>query len=134
MIIQSKKEICVRKGSGRPVSPHLQIYRPQITSVLSILHRLTGMFLFLSAWMWLLFLFSLVLWPAFFWQEGMLRLLMYGFLGGFLIALFYHLLNGIRHLIWDSGRGLDLPFVHRSGKLVLFGTLLLTGGTLWWIL
>jgi succinate dehydrogenase / fumarate reductase cytochrome b subunit len=92
------------------------------------------MFLFLSAWMWLLFLFSLVLWPAFFWQEGMLRLLMYGFLGGFLIALFYHLLNGIRHLIWDSGRGLDLPFVHRSGKLVLFGTLLLTGGTLWWIL
>lgn len=115
-------------GHPRPLSPHLQIYRRQLTSVLSILHRFTGLALVVG-------LLYLVCWlvaaargaAAFddlqsFNGSFIGRLLLFGWS----IAFFYHLLNGIRHLAWDAGWGLDLPTTYRSGWSVVVGTGVLT--------
>jgi succinate dehydrogenase / fumarate reductase cytochrome b subunit len=112
----------------RPLSPHLQIYRWQLTSVLSILHRLTGIALtagtILLVW-WLVAAangpdaFASAQWFLGSWF-GLLLLF------GWSVALFYHLCNGIRHLWWDTGRGLDLPAVYASGWAVLAATAILT--------
>ena len=114
--------------SERPLSPHLLIYRPQITSILSIVHRATGVALTLGALLlawWLVAAasgesaFTAVQWFLSSWL-GLLVLL------GFSAALFYHLLNGIRHLFWDAGYGYDLKIVTASGMAVLGGTVVLT--------
>jgi succinate dehydrogenase / fumarate reductase, cytochrome b subunit len=113
---------------NRPLSPHLQIYRRQITSVLSISHRLTGVVLtagLLLLVYWLAALASgdaayagavalLGAWPV--------RLLL--FLGSF--AFFYHFANGIRHLWWDSGRGFEISQVYASGWAVIVAAVALT--------
>ena len=115
-------------AGNRPLSPHLQVYRPQITSVLSITHRITGTFLALgivALTYWLAALAGgeasyavaverLASWPA--------RLLLFLWL----LAFCYHLLNGVRHLVWDSGRGFEVEQVERSGWLVVIGALVLT--------
>lgn len=112
----------------RPLSPHLQVYRPQLTSVLSITHRGTGIALALGSGLLCYWLFALaggaeayadaqsVLGSWF----GRLVLL------GFTFALFYHLCNGIRHLFWDAGYGLELDTVYTSGWTVVFGSIVLT--------
>ena len=112
----------------RPLSPHLQIYRWQLTSVLSILHRVTGVALtagtILLVW-WLIAAangpdsFESVQWFLGSWL-GLLLLF------GWSVALFYHLCNGLRHLWWDTGHGLDLRSVYMSGWAVLIGTAILT--------
>jgi succinate dehydrogenase cytochrome b subunit len=113
---------------GRPLSPHLQVYRPQLTSVLSILHRMTGVALavgtLLLVW-WLIAAASGV--DAFSTVQSVIgswigRLLLFGWS----FALFYHLANGIRHLFWDAGRGFDLPIVHASGWIVVGVSVVLT--------
>ena len=107
--------------SQRPLSPHLQIYRPQLTSVLSITHRAIGIALVLGTLVlvyWLLAAASgaeaygsaqqlLGSWP------GRILLL------GFSFALFFHLCNGIRHLFWDVGLGFELKTAYASGKAVI---------------
>lgn len=112
----------------RPLSPHLQIYRPQLTSVLSISHRLTGIVLALSLVLLVYWLVALATgdaayaaalsllgaWPA--------RLVL--FLASF--AFFYHLANGIRHLFWDAGRGFEIPQVYASGWAVVIAASVLT--------
>lgn len=118
----------------RPLSPHLQIYRPQLTSVLSITHRATGVALavgtLLLAW-WLMALAG--------GQDGyaVARGFMGSWLGrllifGWSIAFFYHLANGIRHLAWDAGWGLELPRAYATGWAVLAATVVLTA--LAWLL
>jgi succinate dehydrogenase / fumarate reductase cytochrome b subunit len=115
-------------GHPRPLSPHLQIYRRQLTSVLSILHRFTGIGLAIG-------LLYLVCWlvaaargaSAFdslqsFNGSIIGRLLLFGWS----IAFFFHMLNGIRHLSWDAGWGFELPTTYRSGWAVLVGTAILT--------
>ncbi len=112
----------------RPLSPHLQVYRPQITSMLSILHRVTGVGLgagtLLIAW-WLI---AAATGPeAFETAQAFLgslfgRLILFGFTW----ALFYHLCNGIRHLVWDAGYGYDLDSVTKTGWLVLVASVVLT--------
>src|ERR1700730_16482361 len=93
----------------RPLSPHLQIYRWQLTSVMSLLgaesdgpESYAGFQQFMGSWFGLLLLF------------------------GWSVALFYHLCNGIRHLWWDTGRGLELKSVYRGGWTVLAATAALT--------
>lgn len=105
----------------RPLSPHIQIYRPQITSVLSILHRLTGVALtfgtlFLTWW-----LVSAAYGPdAFATAQGFLGSIVgHLLLWGFTFAVFYHLGNGVRHLLWDFGWGFELPQVRQSGVLMV---------------
>ncbi|MDA8249852.1 MAG: succinate dehydrogenase, cytochrome b556 subunit [Rhodospirillales bacterium] len=117
----------------RPMSPHLQVYRPQITSVLSVFHRGTGVVLsvgtLLLAW-WLTAAASGD--AAYATVSGFLRspiglLLLFGWT----VSLWYHFCAGIRHLAWDAGVGLELPDVHRSGFAVLVATAVLT--VLTWI-
>jgi len=116
----------------RPLSPHIQVYRPQITSVLSILHRITGVALtfgtlFLAWW-----LVSAAYGPeAFETSQGFLgswfgHLLLWGFT----FSLFYHLGNGIRHLAWDFGWGFELTEVRKSGLAVVAFAAVLTLVTL----
>jgi len=112
----------------RPLSPHLQVYRWQLTSVLSILHRATGIALSVGA---VIFVWGLVAAAA---GPGPYATFQ-GFIGswlgllllfGWTVALFYHLCNGIRHLVWDTAHGLELPAVYASGWAVLAATAVLT--------
>jgi succinate dehydrogenase cytochrome b subunit len=115
----------------RPLSPHLQVYRWQLTSVLSILHRASG--LALSAGTILL-----VWWLAAAAEGPAAYAGMQGFLGSWIglvllflwsLALYYHLCNGLRHLVWDTGHGLELPQVYRGGWAMLAATVALTAIT-----
>lgn len=119
----------------RPLSPHLQAYdMMQMTSALSIMHRITG-----AAWSagtlllvwWLMAAatgeaaFAQVQW----FLSSFLGLLV---LFGLTVAAWYHTLAGIRHLVWDAGHGFEIPAVYRSGRMVLIGTAALS--VLTWIL
>lgn len=115
--------------SQSPLSPHLHIYKPQLTSMMSILHRITGFFLALSACFWVYWLVAIAAGPTLYqplqhflntWPGQLLLL-------GWSIAFCYHLSNGIRHLFWDMGIGFSLKTVYASGKLVGIVTIMLTG-------
>lgn len=117
----------VNRGD-RPLSPHLSIYRPQITSTLSILHRVTGVALTLGAVLVVWWLLAAATGPgAFALADGFLSSLLGGLiLLGSAWALSYHLLNGIRHLFWDAGYGFQLSSVTSSGWFVVIGSFVLT--------
>jgi succinate dehydrogenase / fumarate reductase cytochrome b subunit len=112
----------------RPLSPHLQIYRPQLTSVMSIMHRITGVALALGAIVLVWWLVAGAIGERYFeFVQGFLR----SWLGllilfGWSVALFYHLLNGVRHLFWDAGYGFELKQAYASGYAVLAGAAALT--------
>ena len=112
----------------RPLSPHLQVYRWQITMVLSIIHRATGVALAVGALVLAYWINAAAYGPdAFNNAQAILghwfgRLLVFGWT----LALFYHLCNGIRHLFWDAGKGFEMEQVRMSGWLVLAATLVLT--------
>ena len=115
-------------SENRPLSPHLQIYRPQLTSVLSILHRISGVILAFGAVLVAIWLSSVAYNPAlsqtvFEFLSGVLGRL---FLFAWTLTLFYHLCNGIRHLIWDSGKGFEIKQVYRSGWGAVTSAFILT--------
>lgn len=118
----------MKTGPERPLSPHIQVYRWQITMTMSILHRISGIVLvagaFALAW-WLLAAAAGgdVYADAAACLASPLGLIV---LAGFSLALVYHLLNGIRHLLWDAGWGFEIPEVYRSGYAVAALTVLLT--------
>ncbi|MDH3281651.1 MAG: succinate dehydrogenase, cytochrome b556 subunit [Gammaproteobacteria bacterium] len=115
-------------NANRPLSPHLQVYRPQLTSILSIVHRGSGVFLTVGT--------PLLVWwfvavarggesfarAQTFFGSGLGRLLI--FLWS--LALFYHLCNGVRHLVWDIGEGFEMDTVYRSGYAVVIVAAVLT--------
>lgn len=112
----------------RPLSPHLQVYRWQITSVLSILHRLTGVALAFGMALLIAWLTAAAAGPQTF---AMVQGLIASPLGllvvaGFSFALFFHLCNGIRHLFWDMGMGFELTTATASGWAVIAAAVLLT--------
>jgi succinate dehydrogenase / fumarate reductase, cytochrome b subunit len=108
----------------RPLSPHLQIYRPQLTSVLSILHRMTGVGLatgsVLIAWL----LFATISGENAFnlFQEFRSSVIGRLMIFCWLWAFTYHMLNGVRHLFWDAGFGFELSTVYKSGWAVAAGS------------
>lgn len=116
---------------ARPLSPHLQIYRPQITTVTSILTRITGNGLIvatlLAVW-WLLAAatsddaFAVVDAVATSWFGDLV-------FTASLWAIWYHFLAGLRHLYYDSGRGLDIPTAEKLGWVCIIGSVVLTGLT-----
>jgi succinate dehydrogenase / fumarate reductase cytochrome b subunit len=112
----------------RPLSPHLQVYRPQLTSMLSILHRATGMALSVGA----LYLATWVIYAAAspeayaMFQSFNTSIVGRIVLGGWLFCAFYHLANGIRHLFWDAGYGFELKDAYRSGWIVVSVSLIAT--------
>ena len=119
-------------AQDRPLSPHLQVYRPQLTSMMSIAHRATGVALttgtiVLAAWIVSLALGADV-------YAVMASLLAHPLgqfvLFGYSAALIYHALNGVRHISWDLGFGLTIPQVYRTGRAVLLSTIILTAA-LW---
>ena len=120
----------------RPLSPFMlgTAYKPQITSVLSITHRITGCALAVGTLLLTWWLIAAATSPAAFATAS-------GFIGspigwlfmfGWTAALWFHFLNGIRHLAWDLGYGFELPQVHASGAGVVIGTAALT--VLTWII
>jgi succinate dehydrogenase / fumarate reductase cytochrome b subunit len=119
--------------NARPLSPHLQIYKPQMTSVLSILHRGTGIVLTIGTLLLVYWLTALAAGPQAYAsaQKCMGSWFAQLCLFGWSIALFYHLCNGIRHLFWDAGMGYDMKQAENSGRAVLIATAVLTAIT--WI-
>lgn len=112
----------------RPLSPHLQIYRPQITSVLSILHRITGAALAVGTLLLVYWLVAIAGGPDTYdaAQSVIGSIIGRVLLFGWSWALFYHLANGIRHLFWDMGQGFELKTVTISGWSVAISSLALT--------
>ena len=113
--------------SRRPVSPHLTIYKMQISSVMSIFHRLTGIMLFVG--------FSLLAWWMTIWifskfDQSVFNIINYLFVRIGLYALsaafFYHLCTGIRHLFWDIGIGYSVPVMRKSGWAAFICAIILT--------
>ena len=111
----------MKVAANRPLSPHLQVYRPQLTSVLSIGHRATGIILSFGALALSVWLISLALGePAFDAYTGLLNTSIGKvFMLGWLFSFFYHLCNGVRHLCWDAGYGYGIAQVYRSGWMVV---------------
>ena len=112
----------------RPLSPHLQVYRPQLTSVMSIMHRASGAVLATGSLLVALWLVALAAGAAVFnlvvdaMQHPFGQLIVFGYS----LALVYHGLNGIRHLMWDLRIGLEIKQVYQSGYIVLGLTILVT--------
>lgn len=119
--------------SKRPLSPHLQIYKPQMTSMTSILHRMTGFGLSVGLILLALWLFGAAYDAELFtcvteFAGSIIGIIL---LAGWSFAFYYHLANGIRHLIWDTGRMLAVEDAYKLGYLVLGFALSATVGT--WI-
>ena len=112
----------------RPLSPHLQIYKPQLTSILSILHRATGVALSIGSIILVSWVVALSLGEIAYSSYSMIINNWFGklVLFGFTFGLFYHLSNGIRHLFWDAGYCYDLKVAYTSGALVIISSLTLT--------
>jgi succinate dehydrogenase / fumarate reductase cytochrome b subunit len=117
----------VNRGN-RPLSPHLTIYRPQLTSMTSILTRITGNALIVGALMVVWWLLAASSGPEYFaiangvitsWFGKLIML-------GSIWALWYHTLAGVRHLIWDNAKMLDIPAAEKLGWMVIIGSFVLT--------
>lgn len=113
---------------ARPLSPHLQIYKKQITSVMSILHRISGIVLSLGAFVLAWWLLAVAQGGDAYGRASACLASPLGKLAlfGFSLALMYHLLNGIRHLLWDAGWGFQIPQVYKSGYTVAVLTVVFT--------
>jgi succinate dehydrogenase / fumarate reductase cytochrome b subunit len=108
----------------RPLSPHLQVYKPQITSMLSIMHRITGCALSAGSLLMVWWLVAAATSPeAYETARGFTvswlgRLLMFGWTA----ALIFHFCNGLRHLAWDAGFGYEQAEYKASGMAVIVAT------------
>ncbi len=114
-------------NNNKPLSPHLQIYKPQMTSILSISHRFTGLILFFSS-------FLICIWLFFMAFDTHLYNLINAFFSGTIgktilffitFSFSYHFLNGIRHLFWDFGYGYKVRNVYLTGIFVVLFSLLI---------
>lgn len=116
------------KSSSRPLSPHLQVYKLPLAALMSISHRATGVALAVGTLLLAYWLGAAAYGPEAFARAqgvvgswfGILLLL------GWSAALFYHLCNGIRHLLWDAGWGFELPQTFKANYVVLAATVALT--------
>ena len=112
----------------RPLSPNIQIYRPQLTSVLSIANRITGVVLSLGAVGLVIWLTAATMGPRAYGEvQGVVaswggRIVLFGFT----FAFFMHLCGGIRHLVWDTVHGFELRSIYISGWAVVAGSVVLT--------
>ena len=128
-------------SQARPLSPHIQIYKPQISSFTSILHRATGIFLYIGV--------VLICWAIvhYAYQVEILvdgeieektcdcswKYLVYAAVLMWSFSLYYHMCNGIRHLFWDIGKGFEKKTANRNGILVLIASAILTIASAYYI-
>lgn len=112
----------------RPLSPHIQVYRWQLTMVMSGAHRITGIMLAGGTLLLVWWIVALAMGPeAYARAQGFIASPVGIFMMlGWTAAFFYHLLNGIRHLFWDAGYGFEIATAERSGYAVLVLTVVLT--------
>jgi succinate dehydrogenase / fumarate reductase cytochrome b subunit len=123
-------------GKQRPLSPHLQVYSPLINMVMSIVHRITGVALYAGTLLLAWWLVAAASGPDYFaFVNGLfgspVGLLV---LAGYTWAFLHHLLGGLRHLVWDTGRGFALGTVNLMSWGTLIGSLAITGGIWAWAL
>lgn len=117
----------VNRGN-RPLSPHLSIYRPQLTSITSILTRITGNALLLGALLVVWWFLAASASPDYFaFVDGLIT----SFIGDLIMflslwALWYHTLAGVRHLIWDNAMGLEMQTAEKLGWAVVAGSVVMT--------
>jgi len=117
-----------RPQADRPISPHLQIYRPMLTMMMSIFHRITGAALYFGTLLLVWWLVAAAAGPEYFsFVNGLAgtipgKLVLFGYSW----ALIHHMLGGIRHFIWDTGRGFDLATVEVMARVTIVGSLTLT--------
>ncbi|RGP36774.1 succinate dehydrogenase, cytochrome b556 subunit [Pseudotabrizicola alkalilacus] len=116
------------KRVKRPLSPHLQIYRPQLTSITSILTRITGNALIVGTMLAVWWLLAAATSPEYFATADAVATSWFGDLvfTGSLWAVWYHYLAGVRHLYFDAGKGLDIPTAEKLGWGVIGGSVVLT--------
>ncbi|MEN9503151.1 MAG: succinate dehydrogenase, cytochrome b556 subunit [Pseudomonadota bacterium] len=118
----------MKSNSKRPLSPHLQVYKLPLPAVLSVLHRGTGAALGVGTLLVTWWLASVAGGPESFASSSAV---LGSFLGSLVLfgwswALFYHLCNGIRHLMWDTGFGYDIPTTYLTGKIAVGASFVLT--------
>lgn len=120
-------------GKQRPLSPHLQIYSPLVNMVMSILHRITGAALYLGTLLLAWWLVAAATGPDYFAFVSKLLGSPLGLivLFGYTWAIAHHMIGGLRHLIWDTGRGFDLGTVNLLSWATILGSLALTAAV--WI-
>jgi len=114
--------------SKRPISPHLTVWRPTITYVMSFMHRATGSALYFGMLLFAWWIMAAAAGPAYFdWVNAI-----YGswfgqlVLFGFTWALLHHMLGGLRHFVWDTGRGMDKASTTTMAWATLAGSIVLT--------
>lgn len=118
----------MRETDTRPLSPHLQIYRPMLTMMLSIIHRITGSVLYFGSALLVWWVFAVAMGPeayaTFQAVAGSLpgQLILFGFTW----ALVHHTIGGLRHLVWDTGRGFDLATVEMTARLAVAASVSIT--------
>lgn len=119
----------IKQDDPRPLSPHLQIYRWQITMAMSIVHRITGVILtggslLIVAWLWAAAYGGqdtyAVIYSAIHHPLGKIALICWS------AAFYYHFASGLRHLFWDIGWGFEIPTIYKSGAFVLMFTIIFT--------
>jgi succinate dehydrogenase / fumarate reductase, cytochrome b subunit len=115
-------------GAARPLSPHLQIYKPSITMVMSILHRMTGAALYVGTLLLAWWLIAVAQGEKYYSYVNTVlghpigKLILFAYTW----ALIHHMLGGMRHLYWDTGRGFALSTTNRLSWLSVFGSITLT--------
>lgn len=117
-----------KAGSNRPLSPHLQVYRPMLSMMMSIVHRVTGAALYVGSILLVIWLVAAASGPSAFETAQAIYGSILGqlVLFGYTWALIHHALGGVRHLIWDTGRGFDHVTRERLIKGGLIGSIALT--------
>jgi succinate dehydrogenase / fumarate reductase, cytochrome b subunit len=121
------------KNNKNPLSPHIQIYRWHISSLISITHRISGILNFLGLILIFFWLFILSYKES---NYEIFLLIINSYVGqfvliGFTWSMTFHLLSGIRHLIWDMGYGFEIKIANRSGIVVILSSFILT--TIFWL-
>jgi succinate dehydrogenase cytochrome b subunit len=115
-------------NNNRPISPHLQVYKLPLTGIISIIHRMTGVLLS-AGLIFFVYIISAVAGGATTYtamQALMSAWLIKLIYWGFIYALFFHLCHGVRHLIWDAGKGFDRDTLNRYALIEMGGSLVLT--------
>ncbi len=120
------------KQTDRPLSPHLSIYKPQLTSLMSIIHRVTGFCLAGGIALLVSWLISIAMGPEAYatYAKILSHPIAVLFIAAWSWGLFYHMCCGVRHLLWDVGACLTLPAIYKSGYIAAAVSALATLG-LW---
>ncbi len=118
-------------GPSRPLSPHLQVWKFHPTMLSSILHRASGVVNYVGAVLVAIWLIALASGESTYTGlmnvlNGPIRILVILALVGFTLSLIYHMLNGIRHLVWDAGKGFDPAASNQRSVFIMMGSVILT--------